>query len=209
MKKIFLVLFILFPFLVFAQGTGITKTSYTKAQADARFLGISGTATNTATLQGEDTTYFLRMLDTTSAVGYKKIATQHWVGETFAPVVSATFSGTTTVDDLVVTGDAGFYTNANLYSNLQILNKTGTGWNIVGLRDTTESNSRLTLQNIKNVQATGYVSAPVLTILTTDTVSGTYTVGSMFLRIVGGDTSMWVKIRMDGTLNSRWKKLTP
>jgi hypothetical protein len=51
--------------------------------------------------------------------------------------------------------------------------------------------------------------APVVAVTSTDTISGSYPVGSMFVRIVGGDTSMWVKIRMDGVLSARWKKLTP
>ena len=56
---------------------------------------------------------------------------------------------------------------------------------------------------------TGTVTAPVVAISSTDTSSGTYPVGSMFVRIAAGDTSVWVKIRMDGVLSARWKKLTP
>jgi len=51
--------------------------------------------------------------------------------------------------------------------------------------------------------------APVVAVSSTDTASGTYPIGSMFVRITASDTSMWVKIRMTGVLSARWKKLTP
>ena len=56
---------------------------------------------------------------------------------------------------------------------------------------------------------TGTVTAPAVAISTTDTASGSYPVGTIQMRIAGGDTSMWVKIRLTGTVAARWKKLTP
>lgn len=137
MKKIFLVLFVLFPFLVFAQGTGIVKASYTRTQADARFAPAG---TSTSTVSHADS-----VINGRSYI--KKFASPTWTVNNFASLSGATFIGN--------------------------------------------------------------VSTPVLTVSSTDTVSGSYAVGSMFLRIVGGDTSMWVKIRLDGPIEARWKKLTP
>ena len=37
MKKIFLILFVLFPFLTFSQGSGVKRNSYTKTQSDVLF----------------------------------------------------------------------------------------------------------------------------------------------------------------------------
>ena len=56
---------------------------------------------------------------------------------------------------------------------------------------------------------TGTVTSPAVAISTTDTASGSYPVGTIQMRITGGDTSMWVKIRLTGTVAARWKKLTP
>ena len=53
------------------------------------------------------------------------------------------------------------------------------------------------------------VIVPIVSVTSTDTISGNYPIGSMFMRITAADTSMWVKIRMTGVLSARWKKLTP
>ena len=56
---------------------------------------------------------------------------------------------------------------------------------------------------------TGTVTSPVVAISTTDTASASYPVGTIMMRITGADTSLWLKIRLDGTIAARWKKLTP
>ena len=56
---------------------------------------------------------------------------------------------------------------------------------------------------------TGTVTSPAVAISTTDTASGSYPVGTILMRITGADTSLWVKIRLTGTVAARWKKLTP
>ena len=56
---------------------------------------------------------------------------------------------------------------------------------------------------------TGTVTSPAVAISTTDTASASYPVGTIMMRITGSDTSMWVKIRLTGTVAARWKKLTP
>lgn len=64
------------------------------------------------------------------------------------------------------------------------------------------------LGRIASPTFTGYVSSPVFTATTTDTSTGSYPVGSVFMRIASGDTSMWVLVRRTGTIAARWKKLT-
>ena len=62
---------------------------------------------------------------------------------------------------------------------------------------------------IANPTFTGTVTSPAVAISTTDTASGSYPVGTILMRITGADTSLWLKIRLDGTIAARWKKLTP
>lgn len=53
------------------------------------------------------------------------------------------------------------------------------------------------------------VAAKAFEILTTDTTSVGYNVGSIQMRITASDTSAWLLIRTTGSINARWKKLTP
>jgi len=69
--------------------------------------------------------------------------------------------------------------------------------------------SSFVITKLGGATATSTILAPVVAVSSTDTISGTYPVGSMFVRITASDTSMWVKIRMTGVLSARWKKLTP
>jgi hypothetical protein len=62
--------------------------------------------------------------------------------------------------------------------------------------------------SLATLDVNGSVLAQVVAISSVDTSSGTYPVGSMFMRINGSDTSMWIKIRNTGSLAARWKKVT-
>jgi len=55
---------------------------------------------------------------------------------------------------------------------------------------------------------TTQITTPIATITSTDTTSATAAVGTIFMRIASGDTSMWVLIRKTGTIHARWKKLS-
>ena len=62
--------------------------------------------------------------------------------------------------------------------------------------------------NTANPTFTTGATAPIFTATSTDTSSVTAAVGSIFMRISGGDTSMWVLIRKTGSKAARWKKLS-
>jgi hypothetical protein len=55
----------------------------------------------------------------------------------------------------------------------------------------------------------GKATVPVVVIGGVDTTSTGYAVGAMFLHMTEADTSVWIKIRNDGPIAARWKKLTP
>ena len=55
---------------------------------------------------------------------------------------------------------------------------------------------------------TTQITTPIATITSTDTSSATANVGSIFMHIAGGDTSMWLLIRKTGSIHARWKKLS-
>jgi hypothetical protein len=62
--------------------------------------------------------------------------------------------------------------------------------------------------NTANPTFTTGATAPIFTATSTDTSSATAAVGTIFMHISGGDTSMWVLIRKTGTIHARWKKLS-
>ena len=62
--------------------------------------------------------------------------------------------------------------------------------------------------NTANPTFTTGATAPIFTLTSTDTSSATAAVGSIFMRIASGDTSMWLLIRKTGGIHARWKKLS-
>ena len=62
--------------------------------------------------------------------------------------------------------------------------------------------------NTANPTFTTGATAPIFTLTSTDTSSATAAVGSIFMRIASGDTSMWLLIRKTGSIHARWKKLS-
>jgi hypothetical protein len=100
----------------------------------------------------------------------------------------------------VVVNDDGLHSDFRIESdnNTDMLTVNGSGDKVGIGKD----------PSLATLDVNGSVLAQVVAISSVDTSSGTYPVGSMFMRINGSDTSMWIKIRNTGSLAARWKKVT-
>jgi hypothetical protein len=143
---------------------------------------------------------------------------------TTASGIGSTSTGSSTISSGSETFSAGYQTKAEaMYSAAYGRYNTGGGtagtWVVTdplfqignGTSDEARANA---FEVLKNGQTKSQLIsiAPVITITSTDTVSLNgayeYPVGSMFTRITASDTSLWIKIKLTGTIAARWKKVT-